>query len=121
VIKAVCSAEICVESIGLVFFTNLNELRSLEQSADEDAVLLNDDCASDATEKVSNLFRDWSIGVIAWAPHATQRSQEFDVSLLGVLKRREHYPLTFENDQTTVGLLLRIHRTLKEIMIDPII
>jgi hypothetical protein len=62
-----------------------------------------------------------SVRVISWPPHAMRRSQEFDVSLLGVLKRREHCALTFENDQRTADLLLRIHRTFDETMIDPII
>jgi hypothetical protein len=45
-------------------------------------------------------------------------SQELDVTLFGVLKRREQQALTFEYDQTTAGLLLRIYRMFKETTID---
>jgi hypothetical protein len=53
------------------------------------------------------------------APHATHILQELDVSLFGVLKRREQYVLPFEDNQTTAGFLLRIYPTFKQTMTEP--
>jgi hypothetical protein len=44
--KPYVNAEIFAEYIRMVFIPNLNELRNLAQFADEDAVLLTDDCPS---------------------------------------------------------------------------
>jgi hypothetical protein len=117
--KPYINAEIFMEYIRLVFLPNLNELRSLDQFADEDAVLLMDNCPSHVKEDVLDLLRDARVRVITWAPHATHIFQELDVSLFGVLKRREQYALPFEDDQTTAGFLLRIYRTFKQTMIEP--
>jgi hypothetical protein len=49
--------EIFLEYIRLVFMPNVNELRSFEQFADEDAVLLMENCPSHVGEEVSIILR----------------------------------------------------------------
>jgi hypothetical protein len=53
-----------MEYIRLVFLPNLNELRSLDQFADEDAILLMDNCPSHVKDDVLNLVRDARVRVI---------------------------------------------------------
>jgi hypothetical protein len=86
VINAMCNVEICFEWIGMVFLPNLNNLRSLEQFANEDAVLLSDNCAKGGEDQVSDLSRGASVKVVMWAPDTMQRFQKLEVSLLEVPK-----------------------------------
>jgi hypothetical protein len=72
------NAEIVSEYIRTAFLSNLTEPRSLDECADEYAVVLMD---------ILGLLRDAAVRVITWAPHMTQIFQQVDVSLFGVLKR----------------------------------
>jgi hypothetical protein len=54
--KAHVHGEIFLEYIRMVFLPNLNELRSLEEFADEDAVSLMDNCSSHVGEEVLSLL-----------------------------------------------------------------
>jgi hypothetical protein len=72
----------------MVFIPNLNELRNLEQFADEDAVLLMDNCPRHVGDVILNLLREERVRVITWPPHTTQIFQELDASLFGVHKRK---------------------------------
>lgn len=116
--KPYINAEIFSEYIRTVFVPNLNELRSLEQFAREEAVLLMDNCPSHVAEVLLDLLREARVRVITWPPHTTQIFQELDVSLFGVLKRRGQYKLPFDDDQGTANFLLRIYRTFKQTMIE---
>jgi uncharacterized heparinase superfamily protein len=53
----------------MVFLPNLNELRSLEESADENAVLLMDNCSSHVGEEILGLLWDARVRIITWAAH----------------------------------------------------
>jgi hypothetical protein len=116
--KPYINAEIFEEYIRTVFLPNLNELRSLEQFADEDAVLLMDNCSSHIGKVILALLRDARVRVITWPPHTTQIFQELDISLFGVLKRRGQYKLPFGDDQDTATFLLKTYRTFKQTMVE---
>jgi hypothetical protein len=116
--KPYIKAEIFHDYIRSVFLPNLDALRSLEQFAMEDAVLLMDDCSCHVKEEVLNLLRDGRVRVIAWPPHTTHIFQELDLSLFGVLKRRGQYEFPFEDDQTNGGCLLTSYRTFRQAMIE---
>jgi hypothetical protein len=116
--KPYINAEIFSEYIRTVFIPNLNELRSLEQFAHEEAVLLMDNCPSHVGEVILDLLREARVRVITWPPHTTQIFQELDISLFGVLKRKGQYKLPFNDDQNTATFLLKIYRTFKQTMIE---
>jgi hypothetical protein len=116
--KAYANGEIFPEYIRMVFLPNFNELRSLEEFTDEDAVLLMDNCSSHVGEEVLSLLRDASVRVITLAPHTTHIFQELDLGLFGVLKRQGRYVLPFDDDQTTTIFLLKIYRTFRQTMIE---
>jgi hypothetical protein len=86
--KPYINAKIVEEYIRSVLLLNLNELRSLEGFADEDAVLLMGNCPSHVGEHVLGLLRDAQVLVITWPPHTTQIFQELDLSQFGALKRK---------------------------------
>ena len=117
--KPYINAQIFEEYIRTVFLPNLNELRSLEQFAEEDAVLLMDNCPSHVGEVILTLLRDARVRVITWPPHTTQIFQQLDISLFGVLKQRAQYKLPFDNEQGTADFLFRTYRTFKQTMIEP--
>jgi hypothetical protein len=62
--KAYINGEIFMEYMRMVFLPNLTELRSLEEFADEDAVLLMDNCSSHVGEEVLGLLPDARVRVI---------------------------------------------------------
>jgi hypothetical protein len=62
--KAYVNGEIFLEYIRMVFLPNPNELRSLEEFADEGAVLLMDNYSSHVREEVPSLLRDAGVRVI---------------------------------------------------------
>jgi hypothetical protein len=97
---------------------NLDELRSLEQFAHEDAVLLMDNCPSHVGEVILDFLRDARVRVITWPPHTTQTFQELDISLFGVLKRRKQSKFSFDNNQNTATFILNTDRTFKQTMVE---
>jgi hypothetical protein len=56
--KAYVNGEIILEYIRRVFLLSLNELRSLKEFADEDAVVLMENCSSHVGDEVLNLLLD---------------------------------------------------------------
>jgi hypothetical protein len=87
--KPYINAECFLEYIRTVFLPNLNELRTLEEFADEDAVLLMDNCPSEVGEEILSLLRDAPVLIITWTPHTTHIFQQLDICLFGVLKQKE--------------------------------
>jgi hypothetical protein len=56
--KPYINAEFFLDDIRTVFLPNLNQLRVLEEFADEDTVLLMDNCLSHVRHEVLGLLRD---------------------------------------------------------------
>jgi hypothetical protein len=96
--KPYINVEIFADSIHNVFILNLNELQTLEEFTDEEAVLQMDNRPSDVGELILSVLRDARVRVISWRPNTMQISQELDVSLFGVLKRKGQYKLPIEDD-----------------------
>jgi hypothetical protein len=86
--KSYINTEMFAEYIRMMFIPNLNELRNLEQFANEDAVLLMDNCPSHVGDMILNLLREERVCVITWLSHTTQIFQKLDPSLFDVLKRK---------------------------------
>jgi hypothetical protein len=105
--KPYINAEIFEEYICTVFLPNLDELRSLEEFATEDAILLMDNCPSHVGEVILSLLRDARVRGITWPPHTTKIFQKLDISLFGALKRREQYRLELDGDDGTAVSLLK--------------
>jgi hypothetical protein len=108
-----------MEYIRTVFLPNPNELRTLEEFGEEDAVLLMDNCPSHVGEDILNLLRDARVRIITWAHHTTHLFQQLDICPFRILKRKKQYTLPFDNDETTSDFLLNIYRTFRQTMIEP--
>jgi hypothetical protein len=80
--KLYINAEFFLDDIRTVFLPKLSGGRALEEFADEDPVLLMDNCPSHVTDEVLEFLRDARFRVITRAPHTWQIFQQFDVSLL---------------------------------------
>jgi hypothetical protein len=117
--KPYINAECFLEYIRTVFPPNLNELRTLEEFADEEAVFLMDNCPSHIGEEIIRFLRDARVRIMTWAPYTTDIFQQLDIGLFGALKQKEQYALLFGNDQETIDFLLNIYRMFKQIMIEP--
>jgi hypothetical protein len=100
----------------MVFMPNVNELRSLEQLANEDAVFLMDNYPTHVGEEVSTILCNAQVRIITWPPHTTHIFQELDLCLFGVLKRRGQYLLPFDDDQMMAGFFFKIYRTFRQTM-----
>jgi hypothetical protein len=116
--KPYVNAAIFAEYIRMVFIPNLNELRNLEQFADENAVLLMDNCPHHVGDVILNVLREERVRVITEPQHTTQIFQELDTSLFGVFKRKGQYKLPFDDDQPRATFLLNIDRTFKQTMVE---
>jgi hypothetical protein len=85
--KPYINAEIFLEYIRTVFLSNLNELRSLEEFAGEDTVLLMDNCLGHVGEEILSLLRDARVQMINWAPHTPHifhgQNRLWCISLMG--------------------------------------
>jgi hypothetical protein len=55
-----------------MFLPNLNELRSFNEFAEEDPVLLMDNCPSHVSEDVLRLLHDAKVRISSWVSHPTQ-------------------------------------------------
>jgi hypothetical protein len=101
-----------------VFLPNLAELRTLDQFADEPAVLLMDNCSSHIINDVLDLLTEARVRVITFA-HTTQIFQVLDTTLFGVLKRRQRYELPFGGEKASVKFLMKVYHDFKQTMVEP--
>jgi hypothetical protein len=112
------TAEIFQEEVTTVFLPNLNELRSLDHFASEEAVSLMANWPSHVSEVTFRLLRDARVRVITWRPHTTQIFQQLDRSLFGVLKQKGQSKLPFDDEQGITNVLFRLYRTFRQTMIE---
>jgi hypothetical protein len=117
--KPYVNAKIFLDYIKTVFLPNLAELRHLEEFAEEDAVLLLDNCPSHVTRGVIGILTDARVRVITFAPHTTQIFQILDMTLFGVLKHQPRYDLPFDDDTATVKFIMKVYRDFKKTMVEP--
>jgi hypothetical protein len=115
--KPYISAELFTDYIRTVFLPNLTERRHFEEFRNEDVILLMDNCPSYVTDTIHSLFRDVRVRVIICPTHMTQIFQEFNISLFGVLKRREQYKLLFDDDEGTVIFRFKMYWIFKQPMV----
>jgi hypothetical protein len=113
------NAEIFLDETQTVFLPTLTELRTLNEFAEEFAVLLMDNCSSHVTPDVIGLLTEARIRVITFAPHTMQVFQILDVTLFGALKGHPTYELPFEDDKATVNFIMEVYHDFKQTMVDP--
>jgi hypothetical protein len=117
--KPYVNAEICFNYIKTMFLPNLAERGNLEAFAEENAVLLMDNCPSHVTREMIGILTETRVRVIAFAPHATQMFRLLDLTLFGVLEHHAKYDLPFDDDAATVKFIIKVYRDIKKSMVEP--
>jgi hypothetical protein len=117
-VKAAINAEIFQKYVTTLFLPKLNDLRGLEQFAEEEIILLIDNAPSHVSEVSLRLLRDAKARVITWPPHTTQIFQQLDRSLFQVMKQRDQYKSPFDDEQGTANFRFQIYHMFKQTMIE---
>jgi hypothetical protein len=116
--KPYIDAKIYEKYIHTMFLPHLNELGSLEEFAEENAILLMDNSLSHIGEVILILLRDARVRIITWPTHTTQIFSQLDVSLFDVLKRREQERLPFDKDNGIASFVFKTCQMLKQIVLE---
>jgi hypothetical protein len=117
--KPYVNAQMFFDYIKTVLLPNLAELRNSEAFAEEDAVLLMDNCPSHVTREVIGILTEGRVRVITFAPHTTLIFQILDLTLFGVLKHEPRYDLPLDDDIATLKCIMKVYRDFKKTMVEP--
>jgi hypothetical protein len=93
-------------------------LRSKEEFADKEAVLLVDNCSVHVQPETLQMIADHQVKVITLPLYTTQIFQSFDLSLFENFKNKMNYTLPLESDETTAGFITRISHMMKQTLIE---
>ena len=116
--KPYINSELFVDYIRRVFLPYLSNLRRRPELADEEAVLLMDNCPAHVTQEVLDLLTEARVRVVTFAPHTTNIFQALDLTLFGVLKRHGQYQLPFNNENRTADFIFKTYKDFRLTMID---
>jgi hypothetical protein len=108
------NAQLFAEYISIVFIPYVEELRSLEEFAGREVVLLMDNCSVHRKLETLQVLAEHRVKVIPFPPQAMRMFQALDLSLFGIFKKKMNYQLPVRNDKTTVGFIKRIFHNLKQ-------
>jgi hypothetical protein len=101
------SSQLFAEYISTVLLPCVDKLRSNEEFAGKETVLLMDNCPvhvqGDTLQMVAHRVK-----VLTFLPHTTQIFQSLDFSLFGNFKKRMNYRLPLETDESMTGFIKRI-------------
>jgi hypothetical protein len=116
--KPYMSPHLFAEYISKVILPYLDELRSNEEFADKEAVLLMDDCSIHVQQETLQMIADYQVKVITFPPHTTQIFQSLDLSLIGNFKKKNNCTLPLESDETTAGFIMCIFHMMKQTLVE---
>jgi hypothetical protein len=112
------SSQLSSEYICTVLFPYVDELRSSEESADKEAVLLIDNCSVHVQGDTLQMLADHRIKVLTLPLHITHIFQSLHSSLFGNFKKRMNYRLPVETDKTTAGFIKQIFHMMKQTVVE---
>jgi hypothetical protein len=112
--KPYMSAGLFDEYISTVLLPHIEALRSSDEFADLEAVLLMDNCLVHNRPTPLRKLADHRVKLITFPPHTTHVFQSLDLSICGTFKKRMSYQLPFDNDETTPGFIRRIRHNAKQ-------
>jgi hypothetical protein len=116
--KPYMSSQRFVEYISKVLLLYIDELRSNEEFTNKEAVLLMDNCSIDVQPETLQMIAEYEVKVIIFPPYMTYIFQSLDLSLFGNFKKEMNYMLPLENDETTVGFIMRIFHIMRQTLVE---
>jgi hypothetical protein len=112
--KPYMSSQLFAEYISTVLLPYVYELRSNEEFADKEAVLLMANYSIHVHGDTLQRLADHRVKVLTFPLHTTHIFQSHDLSLFGNFKKRMNYRLPLETDETTAGFMKRIFHMMKQ-------
>jgi hypothetical protein len=106
------------EYISTVLLPYINELRSNEEFADKEALLLMDNCSIHVQAKTLPTLAGHRVKVITFLPHTTHIFQCLDLSLFGNFEQKKNCEVSLENDEHTAGFIKRIFHLMKQTLVE---
>jgi hypothetical protein len=94
------SSQPFAEYISKVLLAYIDKLRSNEEFADKEAVLLMDNCSIHVQPDTLQMIEDHQVIVIIFPLHTAQIFQSLDLSLFGNFKKKMNYTLPLESNET---------------------
>jgi hypothetical protein len=112
------SAELFDEYTSTALLPYIAELRSNDEFADREAVLLIDNCSVHNRLATLQKLADHRVKVITFPTPTTHIFQSFDLSIFGTFKKRMGYQLPFDNDEITTGFVKRVFHNAKQTLVE---
>jgi hypothetical protein len=112
------SSQFVAEYISTVLLSYVNELRSNEEFANQEAVLLMDNCSVYVQGDTLEMLTDHQIKVLTFPPRTTHAFRSLDLSLFGNFKKKMNCMLPLETDETTEGFIKRIFHMVKQTLVE---
>jgi hypothetical protein len=81
------SSQLFAEYISTVLFPYVDELRSNEEFADQEGLILMDNCSVHVQGDTLQMLADHGVKVLTFPPHTTHIFQSPDLSLFGNFRR----------------------------------
>jgi hypothetical protein len=116
--KPYVSRKLFLEYINTIFVPYLNELRESEEFEACEAVLLMDNCSSQASDDVVAVLTSVQMRIITFTPHTTQVFQMLDVILFDALKKHATGLKSLDEEQPAAAFLLKAYHEFKQTMIE---
>jgi hypothetical protein len=116
--KPYMNSQLFSEYLSTVLLPDIDKLRTNDEFADREAVLLMDNCCIHVQAETRQMLADHRVKVITFPPHTTHIFQSLDLSLFGNFKKKMNYKLPLESDETTAGFIRKIFHTLKQTRVE---
>jgi hypothetical protein len=116
--KPYVNADLFEKYIRTAFLPHLLATRRMYDFGDDNAVLLSGNCSPHLAPAVLTLLSNAPVPIVTFASHTTQIFQILDLTLFGVLKRREQSQLPFDDARGTVHFIRKVHHNFRPAMTD---
>jgi hypothetical protein len=102
------------EYISTVLLSYIDEMRTNNELADNEAALLRDNCCIHLQAETRQMLAGHQVKVITFPPHTSHIFQSLDLSGFGNVKNKMNDRLPLDSDDTTAGFIKRIFHTMKQ-------
>jgi hypothetical protein len=116
--EAGMNSELFVDYIRRLFLPHLSNSRQRPELADEEAVLLMDNCRPHVAQEFVDLLGQEGVRVVTFAPHTPNIFPVLDFTLFAVLKCDRQHHLPFETENRTTHFIFKTYNGFRSTMID---